>query len=82
MRFPGSKAPLVFKVLKVDPIPPPKIAMAQLVKAKRAENIPVFSWRLVLKMNSDYRIYNWIKQLLFVLVCTGGGCNFGHICGC
>ena len=28
-------------------MPPPKIAMAQLVKAKKAENIPVLSGRLV-----------------------------------
>ena len=31
-----------------DPIPPPKIAMAQLVKVKREENIPVLSGRLVM----------------------------------
>ena len=44
-----------FRSYSLDPIPPPKIAMAQLVKAKRADNIPVLSGRLV--SDQSYTIY-------------------------
>ena len=40
----------MFRSYSLDPIPAPKIAMAQLVKAKREENIPVLSGRLVISI--------------------------------
>ena len=36
-----------FKSYSLDPVSPPKSLLAQLVKAKREENIPVLSGRLV-----------------------------------
>ena len=70
---------LNFRSFSLDPIPQSKIAMAQLVKAKKAENIPVLSGRLVLEVHiPSHSAFSW--PFPFLSICGWNIRNCRYTC--